>query len=73
MKLKPNLAKSVKPNLAKRMKRGSSEDFKYYLAKATKTKILTIITTLFDLGLKLQASNDSFLLDRNHFLDLEVT
>ena len=55
------------------MKRGSSEDFKYYLAKATKTKILTILTTLFDLGWKLQASNDSFLLDRNHFLDSEVT
>ena len=42
--------------------RGSSEDFKYNLAKATKPEDLTILSTLFDLGLKLQASNCSFLL-----------
>ena len=43
-------------------KRGSSEDFKYELAKATKLETLTIISILLDLGLKLQASNHSFFL-----------
>ena len=43
-------------------KRRFLEDFKYDSAKATKTETLMILSTLFDLVLKLQASNYSFLL-----------
>ena len=44
------------------MKRGSSEVFKYYMAKPKKIETLTILSKLLDLGLSLQASNHSFLL-----------